>query len=190
MWSLLASACARRSVCQVCLHDNSSSVQGSPNLDQRCKNLSEDPFCFVKRSILICKVKFNLKVEIVPIIDLVHTIDYHPFKLGTPDMDQRCTLPRLLSIVWVGGGVLTYIPRQLQGLECYTVSTLCTHIDLCSRGCFGVLRHSWCPMFCSISLTRVKWGFRYVHIDVFYRYQIHPTIVCLLPCLHNAEIAK
>ena len=37
----------------------------------------------------------------------------------------------------------TYLPRPLHGLDCFTVSILCTYTDLGSRGYFGVSLLTW-----------------------------------------------
>ena len=49
-------------------------------------------YCFVEWSILILKVKFKVQVQIYHIFEFVHTITHHPFKLWSPNWDQRCNI--------------------------------------------------------------------------------------------------
>ena len=64
---------------------------GSPNVDHRCKTPWKRSLLFLGgASTLTFKVKFNLKVKIYPILSLSATITHHPFKLGPPNLAQRC----------------------------------------------------------------------------------------------------
>ena len=63
---------------------------GSPNLDHRCKRPWLRSLLFLGWLTMTFKVKFNFKVKIYPIFELVRAITHHPFKLGQPNLDQRC----------------------------------------------------------------------------------------------------
>ena len=83
---------------------------GSPNLDQRCKT----PWL---RSLLYWgAINLDLQGQIkgqsqnLPHFELVRTITHHPFKLGSPNLDQRCKIHWLRSLsFWVA------IDLDLQG---------------------------------------------------------------------------
>ena len=54
------------------------------------------------------KVKFNLKVRIYPYFEIVRTITHHPFKLGSPNLNQRCKIARLRSLLFGWQLTLTF----------------------------------------------------------------------------------
>ena len=120
--SVCPSVClsVRPSVClSVCLYVNHLLVRavtrdpfklGSPNFDQRCKR----PWL---RALLVCGlIDLDLQGQILlespnlPHYDLVRTITHHPFKLGSPNLDQRCKIPWLRSLLFCGA-----IDLDLQG---------------------------------------------------------------------------
>ena len=75
---------------------------GSPNLKHRCKR----PWLI---SLLFWGViDFYLQGQIyhqsqnLPHFELVHAITHHPFKLGPPNLDQRCKVPWLRSRLFWG----------------------------------------------------------------------------------------
>ena len=75
---------------------------GSPNLKHRCKR----PWL---RSLLFCGVidlylqgQIYLQSQNLPHFELVHAITHHPFKLGPPNLDQRCKIPWLRSLLFWG----------------------------------------------------------------------------------------
>ena len=103
---LLLSVCACVSVCLSVNHlfvhaiTQDSFKLGSPNLDQRCKK--------TLRSLLFCGlIDLDLQGQIEPQspnlshLELHRTITHHPFKLGSPNLDQRCKIPWLRSLLTV-----------------------------------------------------------------------------------------
>ena len=76
---------------------------GSPNLDQWCKRpWLRSLMFFWGQLTLTFKVKFNLKSKILPHFELVRTITHYPFKLGSPNLDQRWKIVWLRSLLfWV-----------------------------------------------------------------------------------------
>ena len=72
-----------------------------PNLDKRCKIAWLRSRLFLERSTLTFKVKSNSEVQICP-FGLVRTITHQPFKLGSPNLDQRCksTLLNIPIVFW------------------------------------------------------------------------------------------
>ena len=102
--------CLRLCVClSVCLSVNHLLVRaitrnpfklGSPNLDQRCKR----PWL---KSILFCGlIDLDLQGQIwlenpnLPHFELVCTITHHPFKPGSTNLDQRCKISWLRSLLF------------------------------------------------------------------------------------------
>ena len=129
----------------------------------------------------------------LPHFELVRTITHYPFKLGSPNLGQRCKIAWLRSLLfwvaidldlqgqiwlkksnflvsplleihnhqramstwtasqaWLFHGLhLLHILIPKLFLDCFTVSTRCTYVDLGSRGYFGVYRRScyqyWLP---------------------------------------------
>ena len=88
------------SVCQsqVCLHDNLWTIQARITKFGPKEQLT-----------LTFKVKFILKIQIYSHFGFVWTITHHPFKLGSPNLDQRCILAVLRSLSILG---LIYIDLQ------------------------------------------------------------------------------
>ena len=75
---------------------------GSPNLDQRCKRPWLRSLLFWGVIDLDLQGQINFKVRIFPHFELVQTITHHPFKLGTPNLDQRWKLAWWRSLLfWV-----------------------------------------------------------------------------------------
>ena len=75
---------------------------GSPNLKHRCKR----PWL---RSLLFCGVvdlylqgQIHLHSQNLPHFKLVCAITHHPFKLGPPNLDRRCKIPWLRSLLFWG----------------------------------------------------------------------------------------
>ena len=75
---------------------------GSPNLDHRCKI----PWL---RSLLFLGVidpdiqgQIELQSQNLPHFELVRAITHHPFELGPPNLDQRCKIPLLRSLLFWG----------------------------------------------------------------------------------------
>ena len=46
------------------------------------------------------KVKFNFKVKIYPILELVRAITHHLFKLESPNLGKRCKIPWIRSLLF------------------------------------------------------------------------------------------
>ena len=71
---------------------------GSPNLDQRCKRpwLRSLWFCGLND----CDLQGQIELESpnLPHFELVCTITHHLFKLGSPNLDQRCKIAWLRSL--------------------------------------------------------------------------------------------
>ena len=114
--------CLRLCVCvcvSVCLCGNHLLVRaitrdtfelGSPNLNQRCKR----PWF---RSLLFCGLidldlqgQIELESPNLPRFELARTITHRPFKLGSPNLDQRCKILWLRSLLFCGA-----IDLDLQG---------------------------------------------------------------------------
>ena len=150
-------ACVRPSVCcQVCPRDNSTPVQARlTKFGQKMQNtLAMVPIVFWGQSSLTLKVKFNLKVKIYPILSLSTQLTHHPFKLGSPNLEQRCKIHWLRSLlfwdaidlqdqIWLKmSNFLTstlleihhittrepWVPRLLHRPDCFMVSILCTYL--------------------------------------------------------------
>ena len=51
---------------------------------------------------LTFKVKFNFKSKNLPHFELVRAMTRHPFGLGPPNLDQRCKIPWLRSLLFWG----------------------------------------------------------------------------------------
>ena len=115
---VIACICLSVRVC-VCLSVNHLFVHaitqdsfklGSPNLDQRCKK--------TLRSLLFCGlIDLDLQGQIEPQspnlshLELHRTITHHPHKLGSPNLDQRCKIPWLRSLLTVSQS--QHVPRIL-----------------------------------------------------------------------------
>ena len=81
---------------------------GSPNLHQRCKR----PWL---RSLLFCELidldlqgQIELESSNLPHFELVCAITHHLFKLGSPNLDQRCKIPWLRYLLLISLLVLTF----------------------------------------------------------------------------------
>ena len=61
----------------------------SPNLDQRCKRPWLGSLLFWRAIDLDLQDQISLKSLNLPQFELVHTITHYPFKLGSPNSDQR-----------------------------------------------------------------------------------------------------
>ena len=86
---------------QACPHDNSPLVQAritkfGTKLQRPCLR----SLLFCGWSISTFKVKFNLKVKILPHFDLVRPITHQLFKLISPNLDRKCILT-LLRFLWI-----------------------------------------------------------------------------------------
>ena len=107
--SVIVIGCVCGSVCQcvsVCVnHELVRTVThplfkpGSPNLDQRCKT----PWF---RSLSFCEMidrdlqgQIELESQILPNFELVRTITHKPFKLESPNLDRKCILALLRSLL-------------------------------------------------------------------------------------------
>ena len=98
---VVACVCVCVSVCQslACLRNNSGPVQA------RITKFAPKMQTHLLRSLLFCGViDFDLQGQIylespnLPYFELVRTRTHHPFKLGSPNFDQRCKLTWLRSL--------------------------------------------------------------------------------------------
>ena len=72
---------------------------GSPNLDQRCKTPWFRTLLFLGMIDLDLQGQIKLESQILPHFELVHTITHQPFKLESPNLDQKCILALLRSLL-------------------------------------------------------------------------------------------
>ena len=87
---------------------------GPPNLDHRCKRPCLRSllfgfffFCFFfGGGVIDLDLKFNFKVKYYPHFELVRAITHHPFMLGPPNLDQRCKIPWLRTLLFWGANDL------------------------------------------------------------------------------------
>ena len=83
---------------------------GSPNLDQRCKRPWLRSLLFWGAIDLDLQGQIWLQSQNLPHFELVRTITHHPFKLGSPNLDQRWKIAWWRSLLfWVA------IDLDLQG---------------------------------------------------------------------------
>ena len=83
---------------------------GSPNLDQRCKRPWLRSLLFWGAIDLDLQGQIYLQSQNLPHFELVRTITHHPFKLGSPNLDQRWKIAWWRSLLfWVA------IDLDLQG---------------------------------------------------------------------------
>ena len=83
---------------------------GSPNLDERCRRLWSKFLLNLGQLILTFNAKFNLKVRIYPHFELIRTITHYSFKIRSQNLDHRCIIAWLNSLLlWVA------IDLDLQG---------------------------------------------------------------------------
>ena len=72
----------------------------SPNLNRRCKT----PWlrCLLVLGVIDLDLQGTILLEsrILPHSELVCTITFHPFKLESPNLDQKCILVRLRSLLF------------------------------------------------------------------------------------------
>ena len=114
--------CLRLCVCvclSVCLCVNHLLVRaitrdlfklGSPNLDQRCKRPWLRSLLFLGPIDLDLQGQILLKSQNLPHFEFVRTITSYPFKLGSPNLDQRWKIAWWRSLLfWVA------IDLDLQG---------------------------------------------------------------------------
>ena len=95
--------------------------------------LAKVPIVFGGQSTVIFKVKFDFKIKFDPILSFkfFNAIIHYPFKLRSPNLDQRCKTTWLRSLLFLTGGM---IRRPFHGPDCFAVSTLCMYTDPGSRG--------------------------------------------------------
>ena len=104
--------CLRLSVC-VCVrpcvnHElvraitHHPSQLGSPNLDHRCKRPWLRSLLFLGAIDLDLQGQIQLQSQNLPHFELVRAITHHPFELGPPNLDQRCKIPWLRSLLFWG----------------------------------------------------------------------------------------
>ena len=83
---------------------------GSPNLDQRCKTPWLRSLLFWGAINLDLQGQIEGQSQNLPHFELVRTITHHPFQLRSPNLDQRCKIHWLRSLLfWVA------IDLDLQG---------------------------------------------------------------------------
>ena len=110
--------CVCISVCpnmcqQSCLHDISSPVQARITKFGSGVEKTLINFPNVEWLTLISNVKFNLKSKFTSFWACLHlshfqfacTVTHQAFKQGSANLDQRCKIPLLRSLLWVGVGV-------------------------------------------------------------------------------------
>ena len=75
---------------------------GSPNLKHRCKRPWLRSLLFWRVIDLYLQGQIYLQSQNLPHFELVRAITHHPFKLGPPNLDQRCKIPWLRSLLFWG----------------------------------------------------------------------------------------
>ena len=98
---------------------------GSPNLDHRCKRPWLRSLFFGGVIDLDHQGQFQLQSKNLPHFELFRAITHHPFKLGPPNLDQRCKIPWLRSLLFLGlieldMSNLTYFQNPVY-LHCFCV---------------------------------------------------------------------
>ena len=118
--------CVNHELVRMIIHD--SFKLGSPNLDQRCKPPWLWSLLFCRAIDLDLQGQIYLKLNFMQFqAEFVCTVTHHPYKLGSPNLDQECKTTWLRSLLF-----WRVISRPLPGPECFTVSTLCMYTDLSS----------------------------------------------------------
>ena len=124
---------------------------GSPNLDHRCKRPWLRSLLFWEWLTLTFKVKFNFRSQNLPHYELVRAITHHPFELGPPNLDQRCKIPWLRSLLF--WGLIEDWHVRFNLFSCLfasllRLSNICeTCINIWKRSLFHIL--NGCPQICS-----------------------------------------
>ena len=72
---------------------------GSPNLDQRCKTPWFRSLFFWGMINLDLQGQIQLESQILPHFELFRTITHQPFKLESPNLDRKCILALLRSLL-------------------------------------------------------------------------------------------
>ena len=75
---------------------------GSPNLGHRCKRPWLRSLLFWGVIDLDLQGQILLQSQNLPHFELVCAITHHPFKPGPPNLDQRCLIPWLRSLLFWG----------------------------------------------------------------------------------------
>ena len=127
---------------------------GSPNLDRRCKRPWLRFLLFWEAIDLDLRGQSQLKSQNLPHFELVRTITHYPFKLGSPNLDQRCKIAWLRSLlfwmaidlelqgqIWLKCLIFwshyywkyittrePWVPRLLHMPDCFMVSILCAYL--------------------------------------------------------------
>ena len=81
---------------------------GSPNLDQRCKRLWLRSPVSCRAIDLDLQGQIKLKSPKLPDFEFVRAMTPHPFKLGSPNLDQKCKTPWLRSLLFWGWLILAF----------------------------------------------------------------------------------
>ena len=97
----------------------------SPNLDHRCKRPWLRSLLFLGVIDLDLQGQIKLQSQNLPHFELVRAITHHPFELGPPNLDQRCKIPWLRSLLFWGlielhMSNLTYFQNPVY-LHCFCV---------------------------------------------------------------------
>ena len=75
---------------------------GSPNLDHECKRPWLRSLLFLGVIDLDLQGQIKLQSQNLPHFELVRAITHHLFKLGLRNLDQRCKIPWLRSLLFWG----------------------------------------------------------------------------------------
>ena len=75
---------------------------GSTNLDRKCKRPWLRSLLFLGVIDLDLQGQIELQSQNLPYFELVRAITHHPFKLGPPNLDQRCKISWLRSLLFWG----------------------------------------------------------------------------------------
>ena len=95
-----ASGCVNHLLVRVITRDQFK--LGLPNLDQRCKRPSSRSLLFFRAIDYDLQGQIQLKSIIYPHFELVLTLTHYPFKLGSPNLNQRWEIACLRTLLfWV-----------------------------------------------------------------------------------------
>ena len=126
--SVCVSVCVCQSVCQslACPITWDPFKLGSPNLDQRCKRPWLRSLLFWGAIDLDLQGQIQLQSQNLPHFELVRTITHHPFKLGSPNLDQRWNIAWWRSLLFWAA-----IDLDLQGQiwfkqSIFSIKLICT----------------------------------------------------------------
>ena len=102
----------------------------SPYLNHRCKRPWLRTLLFQRVIDLDLQGQSNLQSQNLPHFELVRAITHHPFTLGSQNLDQRCKIPWLRSVLFWG-----LIELDMSNLTIFKIPFICI--------AFASLKYLW-----------------------------------------------